>query len=162
MKKNNYLTAFCVLTAPLAVSCVGNDSAPGEFHSIPGAEWRYGQTIGFNEARDTIGGEIKAVELSVRHDNDYPYANLWVELAYNVKDSLVADTFNVIMANEYGKWYGTGSGPVRMLSDTLKLRNRPDADSEFRLRHIMRVEALPDVEQVGLRYITDKDLSDAE
>ena len=152
----NFMVLFLGIISLFMTSCNRPTETPGEFHSLPHAEWPYPQQLVFNERGDTILGDVKAVELFLRHSKEYPYANIWLELSYNSADSVVADTFNVVVADEYGKWLGSGAGPLRLLTDTLRLRNMPDADSKFRLRHIMRVEILPEIEQVGIKYLTDK------
>ncbi len=140
--------------ATVLSACDKPTAVPATFVTVPDSEWHYGRALEFNAAGDTLG-RIDAVAVSVRHTNDYPYSNLWLELAYNSGDSLVADTFNLHLADEYGKWLGAGSGPVVMLTDTVRPRRSPDIDTRFVVRHIMRIDVLPEVEQVGLTFITD-------
>lgn len=143
---------FFVLVA-LTAACSLPTEIPGEFKVVPDGEWKYGHTFVFNEKGDTVAGEFEALEFSVRHTDDYPYANLWVELNYNVGDTTASDTFNIKLANEYGKWFGNGSGPVMQHTDTIRPRLTPNPGSPLRLRHIMRVDVLTDIEQIGLTYV---------
>lgn len=148
-----------IVGAIIAV-CTGCDSPsgiPGRFFTVSPEGWKYGDTLFYNAGHDTVGN-IDRLVLSVRHSDDYPYANLWVELSYENSDTLVADTFNVVLADAYGKWLGSGSGPVRMLCDTVHPRHTPAVDARFGLRHIMRVDAVPDIEQIGITPITNTDL----
>lgn len=135
------------------VSCEPTGEIPGEFKTLAGAEWPYGQTLVFNEKGDTVAEPINALELVVRHTDAYEYANLWLELSYNSGDSLVTDTFNVLLADDYGKWYGSGK-PVIMLTDTLMLRQVPDSASRYMMRHVMRADKVTEIEQLGLRPIS--------
>lgn len=144
---------IAAVIAVLLCSCDKPTAVPATFVTIPDSEWHYDRALRFNAAGDTLG-QVEAVAISVRHTNDYPYSNLWLEMAYNSGDSLVADTFNLRLADEYGKWLGAGSGPVVMLTDTVRPRHIPDVASGYAVRHIMRIDVLPDVEQIGLTYVT--------
>lgn len=143
---------FSILLASLT-GCDKPTETPGKFVTLMDAEWPYADTLIFNENNDTLPVPLKGVLLTLRHTQDYPYANVWIEMSYQSRDSLVADTFNIRITDEYGKWLGTGSGPVLMLSDTLTLRHTPDTTSRFLVRHVMRTEILPEIEQVGLSFI---------
>lgn len=146
---------FCGIAA-LVVSCDKPKGVVGEFHALSGSEWPYGTTLVFNEKGDTIADAQRNVEIIVQHGAEYEYANLWVELAYQTADTTARDTFNIVLADEYGKWFGTGSGPVRILADTLELRSLPLPNSSFALRHVMRVESLKGIEQIGILYASDE------
>lgn len=150
-----FLALVCVVIAVAFYSCDTAGSNPGQFYTIDDAKWAYGNTLTFNEHGDTLPGTVTAAAISVRHTNEYPYANLWVELSYQSADSVVSDTFNITFADEYGRWFGSGSGPVITLTDTLRPRLTPDPASKFALRHIMRVDVLTDIEQIGLALVTD-------
>ena len=136
-------------------SCSGKDAVPAQFYTIENAQWPYDKTFVFNEKGDTLPGQVKALELSLRHTNEYPYANVWLEISYSSSDSIMADTFNIRLADDYGKWLGAGSGPVVMKTDTLIPRHVPDSTSRFTLRHVMRIDILPEIEQVGMAFISD-------
>ena len=135
-------------------SCSDSEVTAGEFRTIENAQWRYGQVVRFNQKGDTLPGEVHTIDVSVRHTNEYPYANLWMEMRYHSQDSLIVDTFNIFLSDEYGKWKGSGSGPVKLFTDTFQPSAVPDDGTEFALRHIMRVDVLPDIEQIGLSYHT--------
>lgn len=137
------------VVAALMTACSIDDNS-GDFFSLPDAKWHYGKVFTFNEQRDTLGEDIESVDLTIRHSGNYAYANLWVELSYTANDSVVADTFNIQLSDDYGKWVGSGAGPVKTRTETLPLRNVPDAWSSFGVRHIMRIDVLDDIEQVGL------------
>lgn len=152
-------TRVCVALVALAVmlnfwSCSNDEVYPGQFYTIENAEWKYGKVLKFNDNHDTLPGVLEAVAISVRHTNEYPYGNLWLELSYKSQDSLVRDTVNIRLANEYGKWNGSGSGPVVTYTDTMHTRKVPDEGTIFMLRHIMRADVVPELEQIGLAFQT--------
>lgn len=137
----------------VASSCSSSDETPGQFFTLKNARWPYGQVLTFNEAKDSVNAGVEEAHISVRHTSNYSYANLWVELSYNSADSTVADTFNVLLSDSYGKWLGSGSGPVVTRVDTLRLRHTPDIATSFKLRHIMRVDTLENIEEVGMSFV---------
>lgn len=159
------LRSFCFLifgvTLILTVAACSRDKKiAGESYTLPGADWPYATGMTFNEKGDTMSSAVYGALLSVRHTHEYPYANLWLELAYSSGDTLTADTFNIFLADSYGKWLGSGSGPVITKSDTLRLHKQPDPGSKFVLRHVMRTEVLPHVEQVGIKLLTEQPEND--
>ena len=99
----------------------------------------------------------------MRHTNGYLYSNLWLELATPVPgtDSMRLDTVNIPLADVYGKWYGRGVGVSYVAVDTLAGTYGYDSARPARLRHIMRVDTLPDVEQIGLILFPDNVIPDS-
>lgn len=133
-----------------ATACGPTDGGAGEWHDIAAPGWRYGDSLVFNSAHDSAA--VEAVELTVRHTAAYEYANLWVELSYATGDTVHADTFNVRLSDSFGRWYGQGSGVTFQRTDTLTPTRRVNPGSELKVRHIMRVDTLREIEQVGLAY----------
>lgn len=139
-----------IVSVIAVVSCDRPTQSEGEFFTLKDAVWIYGDTLLYNNGGDSITPGADALLFSVRHTNRYRFANLWIEVSYNTPDTVAADTFNIVLADDYGKWLGSGSGPVILKTDTLKLRSLPSADARFGIRHIMRLEQLDDVEQIGI------------
>lgn len=125
------------------------------FKSIEADGWAYGQAYEFNPAPAFTEPDGTArIAIAVRHSDAYLYSNLWLELATPVPgtDSLKLDTVNVPLADVYGKWLGRGVGVSYVTSDTLPGRYAFDDELPARVRHIMRVDTLKDIEQIGLIY----------
>lgn len=147
--------SICLLAVvALCVACSRPTQLPGEFIAIDNAEWPYGKSLVFNSAADTLTANIDHVDVSVRHTDAYAYANLWLEMAYESGDSTVRDTLNVVLSNGFGKWLGSGSGPVIQHTVPFALRHRPDSCTQFAVRHIMRVDVLDGIEQIGLTFVS--------
>lgn len=142
--------ALAIAPVLLVAACSGSDGA-SEWMSIADARWPYGDTLVFNADRaDSL--QVDEVVMTVRHTDGYAYANVWLEMAYFNADSLVADTFNVALADEFGHWRGSGNGVTFQFSDTLRPSRTVDIASPLRLRHVMRVDTLTEIEQIGLNY----------
>ncbi|MDE7152842.1 MAG: gliding motility lipoprotein GldH [Muribaculaceae bacterium] len=114
--------------------------------------WSYGDTLTFIPIHaDSIAkGDCRVI---VRHSNDYPYANLWLEVSYTAADgSEKRDTVNMILADTYGHWQGQRLGlhyqhRVKALENVEHVIGTP-----LRIRHIMRVDTVREIDLVGIEF----------
>ncbi|MCM1066220.1 MAG: gliding motility lipoprotein GldH [Muribaculaceae bacterium] len=132
----------------------GDDNYFSAFVTFPHQQWEYAAPaqLTVDTLRDSVarGGTLM---LSVRHTDAYEYSNLWLELAYPDTDSTVCrDTINLVLADVYGRWRGHGSGPSVQITDTIASGFTLHRGDTLTLRHIMRVDTLPNIEQVGLVF----------
>lgn len=142
------------LIAALLAACSGGkpggNVAFSAFSPIDGDGWRYCDTLTFvvGAPADTVptAGNIA---LCVRHNDAYPYSNIWVELIMpRGKYPLQME-----LADVYGRWHGRGMGLTFECTDTLLRGAVLQRGDTVRLRHNMRVDTLPAVEQVGIFFI---------
>lgn len=96
------------------------------------------------------------VYIHVRHRNDYPYQNMWVFMESGAADSAAIaqkDTIEFYLADDFGKWLGTGAGALKEM--TVLYRQNvlyPDSGSyTLQLKQGMRDSLLRGVSEVGLR-----------
>lgn len=94
----------------------------------------------------------------IRHDDAFPYANLWFRLAVKAPGDSVfrqGPRIEKELADQQGKWLGKGLGDVWEHRIPLSRTEMPPlADTglyEIRLEQIMRSNPLPSVLQVGLQ-----------
>lgn len=133
----------------------GDDNYFSAYHTFDDQQWSYAEPVELrvDTLRDSIarGG---ALILSLRHTAGYQYSNLWLELQYAYGDSVGwTDTLNVILSDVYGHWLGHGSGPSLQFNDTIAKHIDMHRGATMRLRHIMRLDTLPNIEQIGLVYL---------
>lgn len=138
------------VVALVMTACVDPQAQRSQWQTLPSSGWAYVDTLQFDSVPRTW--TPRSIELSVRHSGAYEYANLWVELRYKSGGQAVADTFDVRLCDEFGRWYGHGTGASLQLTDTITPRYRMDAASPVKLRHIMRMDTLTDIEQIGIAY----------
>ncbi len=86
----------------------------------------------------------------------YPYREIWLELAHNFTDTIMqTDTLKYQLADNYGRWLGSGSGGVNQIS--LQFLNSIYLDSakiyNLSINHLMSDDPLNGVEKVGIRII---------
>ncbi len=150
--------------ALLCAGCVSGFMQDGNsfssFVRMPSAQWLYSSECVFTPdslADSTAQGTLM---LSLRHTASYPYSNIWIELACgDPSDSadFRRDTFDIVMADTFGRWCGSGMGTSFRLTDTLVrdftlVRNRP-----LTVRHIMRADTIDGIEQVGIVFVPATD-----
>lgn len=146
------LVAFIL---PLLTICACSVSGEqGHFQSVGPDGWLYGDTVSHRievaDSTDTL--VCGKIALAVRHTDAYEYSNLWVEVSYLGADTLCRDTFDVRLADEYGRWLGTGIGVGFQKVDTLTGKVAVDPRHPLQVRHIMRNDTLADIEQIGLIF----------
>jgi gliding motility-associated lipoprotein GldH len=148
----NRILGILPLAALVAVSCESNPHETAQFHAIDADGWAYGDTLSFrSECADSIFNGRLA--LAIRHTNAYVYSNLWLEVTSPQDSTNSVDTINVQLSDAFGRWYGHGSGVSYVVTDTLPGRYTIPVDKPVSVRHIMRVDTLNDLEQIGIIFI---------
>ena len=133
-------------------ACVPGHNDYSEFANLPAKGWAYSHPVTFIP---TVADSIchGTMVLTIRHGNAYPYRNLWLEFSHIGADSLMRhDTLNVELADIYGRWHGSGLGTSFQYSDTISTDFVLYRDAGLKVRHIMRTDTLPSVEQIGLSF----------
>lgn len=123
-----------------------------DFATLPDEGWRYGDSVTF--VTPEAEGELR---VAVRHSIKYPYRNIWLEVSRKGPDSVAAkvvrDTVELELADPFGLWKGTGIGPTRQMETVVSPSVRVDSGSTISIRHIMRLDTLPSIEQTGIFII---------
>ncbi len=156
MSRNNRLTFAGVLAAVALASCSYSPNSYSCFSSIdPATGWAYGESyVYMPDIQDSIAAGRLA--LLVRHTNDYPFSNLWVEVQSQQPQGqgvqVVTDTFCIALADVYGNWLGRGTGATIEKLDTLYTDFTVIDGAPLRLRHIMRPDRVEGLEKVGFIF----------
>lgn len=127
------------------------------FHHIENGKWYRDSVLVFtiDSLISTAGhGYDVTVELTTNHS--YPYRDLWLQIDQDLTDSLVrTDTLRCLLADEHGRWLGSGTGGLSQLS--LYYRSFIPRDSVYHYRltihQIMEDEILRGVEKVGIKVV---------
>lgn len=145
------LFAAAVLTVALG-ACTSMSVEDAAFESIPVGGWAYGDTVSFQpEVEDSVSQGRLAV--MVRHTSAYIFSNLWLEVTTPGDSLPVVDTVNIELADMYGRWLGRGSGVSFVKVDTLPGLKTLGREMPVKIRHIMRVDTVADLEQVGVIFV---------
>lgn len=150
----------CVLLLTAACSIDGHqgngdDNYFSAFATLRGTQWDYASPVTFcvDTLRDSVAPRGDVL-LTVRHTHGYEYRNLWLEINYDTADSAArTDTLNIILADVAGHYRGTGTGPSLQVVDTIARDVSLRQGQEIRLRHIMRLDTIEGIEQVGITFL---------
>lgn len=141
----------------LALSaCSDKHSSIGHFIPLDPEGWAYGDTVSFKvEGLDSLPPQqTRRLKIGVKHDNDYAYRNLILEVTYSDGHRTHRDTVDMPLADKYGAWHGSGIGPFYQ-AETVVSQNAPIPDSStVTVRHIMRLDTVAGIQQIGI--IIDK------
>lgn len=142
-----FIPILCCLLGACAPGGGSESAACSAFRPIDPRGWRYTDTLVFplRGMIDSVGC-VADVAVTVRHSNDYPYSNIYLELSAPA----VSRTACVELADVYGRWYGRGMGLSFERTDTILRGVRLTPADTIRLHHNMRLDTLPGVEQIGI------------
>ncbi|MCM1449746.1 MAG: gliding motility lipoprotein GldH [Clostridiales bacterium] len=147
-----------ILSSLLAIAMLSCDYK-GEFSGyaeIADDGWPYGERLAYTIDLGSDSVAMADVELTLTHDNSYEYSNLWIEVSYDTPSGELVDTVNVPMCDVYGNWYGKGLPGYYQLVYKLTPHQVQLVDSgRIVVRHIMRVDTLGGITQVGVRGTGD-------
>lgn len=156
-RNKTFLTLLTAMLLTAGVnSCSRHANDYSAFSTIGDDGWAYGSTFVYlPEIEDSIADGT--LRIAVRHTNDFPYRNLWLEVTSQVMNpdstlSFRADTVNMVLADAYGNWLGSGLGSTFQKADTISPRYRLISGAPVRVRHIMRLERVNGLEQVGIIF----------
>ena len=93
------------------------------------------------------------LSLHIRNNNLYPYQNLWLFLSEeHPGGNVVRDTIECMLADNYGKWYGSGISVYHLNVPVRTNYHYPQQGTyTFTIRQGMRDEQLKGIEQIGVR-----------
>ena len=142
--------SIIIIASCFFFSC-GSDTVYNEFQPIRNIIWKKQDTYFFNfEIKDN--SVAYDVSLQLRNNDTYPYQNLWI-LSEEEQPSGVSakDTIEYMIADDYGKW--TGSGITLFQGHILLRKNHhfPDTGKyTISIQHGMRDNELTGIKDIGL------------
>lgn len=132
------------------ISC-GTDLRYNEFRTLSPKGWTASTNCVF-EVEMAEKGQSYNVNINVRHAGNYPYQDLCLLVdRISPDNSQVKDTLVYNLADTTGKWIGTGSGSVYLLSIPYQsLEVDMPGTYIYKIRHAMSDEYLKGVYAIGL------------
>lgn len=149
MKATNLL--FGLLFVFLITSCNQNE-VYFKYQPVPESGWNKDSLLVFDyNIQDTV--TKYNVFIHVRHYGNYPYQNFWLFLENtDAKGIVVKDTVECFLADEYGKWLGTGNAVKEMPIFYKEQILLPDSGTyKIQIGHGMRDTLLVGVKDIGIR-----------
>jgi gliding motility-associated lipoprotein GldH len=154
-KKVGYIgLLFLFVTA-----CSQKEEVFYEFRSFPKSKWDQREAIRFEVPIKDLTHTYD-VSIELRNNNDYPFKNIWLFVDYQTPEGKIRqDTLGTDLADEYGKWHGSG---ISLYSYSFLYEENvqyPDTGIYiYTIRQGMRENPLKGLSDIGLRISkkTDK------
>ncbi|MDR1678438.1 MAG: gliding motility lipoprotein GldH [Prevotellaceae bacterium] len=141
----------------VSASC-SNNTVFSEYVTLPENGWSKDSTANFSFS--VPNGRVPYdLLVNVRHRGDFKTQNLWLFISTETPDSVVKnDTIEFFLANERGKWLGSGFGSLYNMSVLAAQQQRfvPNKSYKVSIRHGMRDSLLTGINDIGLEVIQAK------
>ena len=140
------------------ISCQ-NGTVFHESSDIEGSNWNEKDLKSFRFASED---SLQAYDfyLSIRNSSQYRYSNLYLFLNTHFPDGQIySDTIECILANDEGKWTGSGIGSIKENSYLIRRNTRLPLKGEyvFELQQGMRHEILEGIHDIGFKIVRTPD-----
>lgn len=136
-------------------ACTPGHNDYSDFKNIDPKGWAYADTLKFKV--DIDSASTGKLSLALRHDNNYGYSNLWLEVSHRIDSTTVdCDTLNITLADIYGRWNGKGIGTSFQSETIVNTDYRLTEGDSIQVRHIMRVDTLEGISQIGLLFLSNE------
>lgn len=139
----------------LILAACQNNTVYHSYEPVSLDGWSKSDTLVYTLPNSIPAGKYE-VEIGIRHQESYPYRDLWLEIGHNTQDSLVyvTDTLQLFLADEAGN--KTGDGPCGLYQCGLPYKASLPIRAEgstraFRIVHIMTDNPLTGISDVGIR-----------
>lgn len=129
-----------------------------QYAEMKGGQWKQNDTLFFTiDSTDIEVGISYDLSLEVTNNISYPYSNIWFFVQSDFQnDSIFAHTAKEYqLADEYGKWEGSGFGSLYQLSCPFeRVIFKERRNYHIKIEHGMRDEPLIGIEKVGVKLIS--------
>lgn len=121
--------------------------------SIDSEQWHYQKYLKFDVSiDDTVS--LHKFYINIRNNNEYEYQNIYLFLTTKLPDGKKSqDTLLCYLADEKGKWLGTGLGDIKdsklLLKDNLRFPQK--GTYSFSLTQAMRKDIINGIVDIGIR-----------
>ncbi|MDR2840476.1 MAG: gliding motility lipoprotein GldH [Paludibacter sp.] len=142
---------FCVF---LLLSC-NNTDIYNDYVDVPRDVWTKNSALTFEVDASSVQSDLPHnVFVNVRNTADYRFQNLWLFISITAPDkSVTNDTIDFYLADNRGKWLGSGVGALRQMQ-VLFLQNFKFSQKgtyRFDIEHGMRENEITGISSVGLQ-----------
>ncbi|MBF6628501.1 MAG: gliding motility lipoprotein GldH [Proteiniphilum sp.] len=152
--RNNILLFVTGVLFSSLISC-SEGEVYYRFYHIDKGNWYHDSTLIFTmDSLNVNVAQAYDVTIEVSSGHLYPYRNIWLQIDHNLTDTLIrSDTLQYHLADDHGKWLGSGVGGLHQLS--LPFLNSIPLDTAHLYRlsitQVMKDDPLAGIEKVGLK-----------
>jgi len=148
--KVNFITQLLVLL--MLSSCVKND-VYFLYKSVDELGWHKDSVCRYDVIIEDTSA-LYNVYINIRNNKNYPYQNLWLFLEnQNPDSSIVKDSVECYLADQRGKWLGSGMGSIIEMPILYQQQVKFNQKGmyQFRIVQGMRDDVLQGISDVGVR-----------
>lgn len=131
------------------------------FHHLENGRWYRDSTLVFNMDSVALSPAKRYdVTIEITTNRAYPYRDVWLQIDQNLTGTLFrSDTLHYRLADDYGRWLGSGAGGLNQLSlpylsSVPLVTTRPYA---VYIRQTMKDDPLTGIEKVGVKVVALND-----
>ena len=150
--KSKHPLLLCFALIFIASACNKNHVYEN-YIDIPNYEWNKSHIARFEvEITDSI--HQHSIYVNIRNTSKYPYSNLWLFIKQtNPEGKISNEKFECHLANDTGKWYGSGFGNIFDLQILYKpaIQFTKPGLYTFEIVQGMRDDNLPGIVNIGLK-----------
>lgn len=146
---------FGLLAGLFAMAC-SQETYFEDYTDLPKTSWHQDSILEFTVPVEDVSMPF-FVGTEIRHDNRYPYANLYLFRTITSKNGVeYSDTVNYTLASGDGAWLGSGIGEVKTMKFPYALqamRLQEPGEYTFTFQQGMRETDLEGILSLGLTLI---------
>lgn len=140
---------FILIIVLLILNACQPTTVFSEFHTTSLQGWHQDSVLTYEAQTDSA--KNYDILIVLRHTSQYPYQNIWLFVnTYDGVNLLQRDTIEANVADDYGRWLGSGINhyelPLLYLKNYQTLTTKPS----FTIQQGMRTEWLKGITNVGL------------
>lgn len=158
MRLTTLITSVVTLAVTATIACSGPGNDYSGYTNLPAQGWPYNDSIRYDiEHIDSVA--TGSLVVSLRYAHDYAWRNIWLEVTTMADSTGIVDrrdTVTVDLRDKYGRPHGQGIGVSFQLSDTVAHNVTHRSGSPVYVRHIMRVDTLAGIEQIGISFVENQ------
>lgn len=147
------ISIVVILLFPFLITSCDSNRVFEENKEILGSSWDKNNVVAFPvQISDTLNPHN--VYINIRHNGQYANSNiyLFIDITSPAGD-MVRDTINCLLADEKGKWLGSGLGDLyhNQLMYKKNIKFPRSGTYTFEIEQAMRTDILKDIEDIGIR-----------
>lgn len=139
----------------ILTACSNGDVVFQQAVELPEYGWCKDSIVMFDyQATDTSG--LYDIVVDIRNDGNYGNQNFWLFITSLSPDSLIyKDTLECVLADNYGRWIGEGSGSLRHLPVAFLSQVKFPVKGKYHFEFIqgMRYDTLIGIHDIGMRVM---------
>jgi len=149
IRKTNILALLLII---LAMTGCGQEVIYEDYVTIPDNGWNKDSMATFRVKIDDVKNNYD-IFINIRNKSDYPNSNIWLFVdVTSPEGKTIRDTLNYFLADEHGKWIGSGWGDMYLVQYPYRRNIKFAKAGEYRFSIIqgMRYDKLEGIHNIGI------------